>query len=257
VRYKFNNSIKYGALLEDNFIYQVEKTPYIDNNLPQIAESNTRVSLNAVELLAPCQPGKIIAIAINYHGATGLTEKNNEPLVFIKPSSSVIGPNATIVSPFRDRNVWGEPELAIVIGKKISEATVEEACEAIFGYTVGNDVSCENVNGWDHHLARSKGPDTFCVLGPWIDTEYEPYNNYVRGYHNEILLREGKSQKRLWSEPELLVWLSSWMTLEPGDVVLTGTPSRVRDRIYFKEGDVFRCVIDELGEISNPFEFKK
>ena len=165
----------------------------------------------------------------------------------------MIGPYQTIISPFKDTPVWGESELAIVIGKRLSKATVSEASKAIFGYTIGNDVSCENVHGWDHHLARSKGADTFCVLGPWIDTEYNPEGKYIRGYHNETLIRDGYCQERIWKEPELLVWLSSWMTLELGDIVLTGAPSRVIDRIYFKDDDTFTCEIEGLGKLLNPF----
>jgi 2-keto-4-pentenoate hydratase/2-oxohepta-3-ene-1,7-dioic acid hydratase in catechol pathway len=212
------------------------------------------IPLSEVQLIAPCQPGKVIATAINYPGATGLTEKTNEPLVFIKPASSVIGPEQTIKSPFSNIEAWGECELAVVIGKKISKATPEEARAAIFGYTIGNDVSCENVLGWDHHLARSKGADTFCVLGPWIDTTYDPNGKSISGYHNDTLIRKGYCNERLWKEPELLVWLSSWMTLEPGDVILTGAPSRVRERLYFEEGDRFTCLIEGLGELSNPFK---
>ncbi len=215
------------------------------------------ISTGDVKILSPCQPGKVIATAINYPGATGLTEKTNEPLVFIKPSSSVIGPSETIVSPFDNALVWGECELGVVIGKRLLKATAEEAKAAVFGYTIGNDVSCENVFGWDHHLARSKGADTFCVLGPWIDTDFNPTGKNITGHHNNTLIRKGYCEQRLWKEPELLVWLSSWMTLEPGDVVLTGAPSRVRDRIYFKEGDHFTCTIEGLGKLSNPFEFIK
>ena len=139
----------------------------------------------------------------------------------------------------------------------MSRATVSEANSAIFGYTIGNDVSCENVHGWEHHLARSKGADTFCVLGPWIDTEYNPDGKLIRGYHNETLIRSGYCQERLWKEPELLAWLSSWMTLNPGDVILTGAPSRVQDRMYFKDSDNFTCAIEGLGELSNLFELEK
>jgi len=256
IRYKHDNNIGYGVLLEDNSIQQVSELPYEgirDNKIKNVSS----LPLGEVELLAPCQPGKIIATAINYPGATGLTNKVDEPLVFIKPSSSVIGPKQMIVSPFKNTPVWGEPELGIVIGKSLSKATVEEANEAIFGYTIGNDVSCENVHGWDHHLARSKGADSFCVLGPWIDTEYKPNGKQIKGYHNKTLIRDGYCHERLWKEPELLVWLSSWITLNPGDVVLTGAPSRVRDRIYFKDRDSFTCAIEGLGELSNTFELEE
>jgi 2-keto-4-pentenoate hydratase/2-oxohepta-3-ene-1,7-dioic acid hydratase in catechol pathway len=248
VRFQYSHNIHYG-LLKDNKVQVWTQAPWADGK-----PLDSIISVNDIELLSPCQPGKIVATAINYPGATGLTKNTNEPLVFIKPSSSVIGLEKAIISPFIDALVWGECELGIVIGKKLSKATAEEASTAIFGYTIGNDVSCENVFGWDHHLARSKGADTFCVLGPWIDTDFDPNGKYISGYHNDILIREGYCEQRLWKEPELLVWLSSWMTLEPGDVILTGAPSRVRERIYFKEGDRFTCIIKGLGELSNPFE---
>ena len=251
IRFRHLQKIHFGLLI-DNQIQVWTHAPWDGGSVSDIL-----ISYNDVKLISPCNPGKVIAIAINYPGATGLIKDTEEPLVFIKPSSSVIGPDQIITSPFKGTPVWGECELGIVIGRRLSKATTKEASEGIFGYTIGNDVSCENVNGWDHHLARSKGADTFCVLGPWIDTEYNPNGKWIRGYHNKTLIRDGYCQERLWSEPELLVWLSSWITLEPGDVVITGTPSRVQDRIYFKEGDRFTCVIEELGELSNPFKFAK
>ncbi len=216
--------------------------------------STEKILFKDVTLLAPCQPNKVVATAINYPGATGLKKEANEPLFFIKPSSSVIGPNQPIISPFNDVPVWGECELGIVIGKQLQRANTKEVEEGILGYTIGNDVSAENILGWDHHLARSKGADTFCPLGPWIDTDFEPQEKSISGYHNSELMREGCLSDRLCKEPDLLVWLSSWMTLEPGDVVLTGAPTRVRERIYFKKGDHFTCRIEGLGELSNPFQ---
>ena len=211
------------------------------------------ISINDVKLLSPCQPGKVVATAINYQGASGFTEKMDEPLVFIKPPSSVIGPNEKIISPFKDTSVWGEPELAIVIGKTLSKGNAYESSDAILGYTIANDVTCENTHQRDHHLARSKAADTFCVLGPWIDTKFIPGHKQVCGYQNDILIRKGFFHERIWKEPELLVWLSLWMTLEPGDVVLTGTPGRVVDRVYLKNNDKYCCEVEGLGKISNSF----
>jgi len=125
---------------------------------------------------------------------------------------------------------------------------------AIYGYTIGNDVSSENIGGRDHHLARSKAADTFCVLGPWIDTEFSPNKQIIRGYHNSSLLREGRLNDRMWQEEKIIKWLSTWITLEPGDVILTGAPSRTRDREYLKNGDNFTCVIEGLGELKNSFK---
>ncbi|MBU2510526.1 fumarylacetoacetate hydrolase family protein [bacterium] len=247
VRFEYEENTFFG-LLEGQQIEIWSKAPWDYGQA-----SGQTVTLDEVTLLSPSVPGKVIATAVNYPGATGLTEKTKEPLVFLKPSTSVIGPEESIVSPFPEIEAWGECELALVIGKKISKADISEAKGAIFGYTIGNDVSCENVFGWDHHLARSKGADTFCVLGPWIDTDFDPKGKYICGYHNDILIREGYCNERIWQEPELLVWLSSWITLEPGDVILTGAPSRVRERLYFLDGDRFTVKIDGLGELSNPF----
>ena len=217
------------------------------------APTEKNIPLSETRLLAPCQPGKIIGVAINFPGASGLAADFKEPLVFLKPGTSVIGPDEAIASPFPDMPVWGECELAVVIGKRLSRAGREDALAGVFGYTIGNDVSADNVHGWDHHLARSKAADTFCALGPWINTEFNPDGKAIRGFHNEVLLREGWANARLWAEPELLVWLSSWMTLEPGDVILTGAPTRVRERMYLQSGDSYTCAIDGLGELTNPF----
>ncbi len=248
IRFRYLQAIFYGEI-EGDQVTEWSDAPWFGGK-----KLTNQYMLESVELVAPCNPGKVIATAINYPGATGLTETTNEPLVFIKPSTSVIGPDQTIVSPFIGVPVWGECELGVVIGKRLSGATTQDAKDAVFGYTIGNDVSCKNVLGWDHHLARSKGADTFCALGPWIDTDYNPNGKYISGHHNETLIREGYCEQRLWKEPELLVWLSSWMTLEPGDVILTGAPSRVRDRLYFEEGDRFTCEIEGLGKLTNPFK---
>jgi 2-keto-4-pentenoate hydratase/2-oxohepta-3-ene-1,7-dioic acid hydratase in catechol pathway len=247
VRFNFEGNIFYGELNSET-ITQWSDAPWLGGT-KQTKEFN----LTSVKLLAPCTPGKVIATAINYPGSTGLPKGAQEPLVFLKPASSVIGPGDTIVSPFDDLPVWGESELAIVIGKRLSKASESEVMDGIFGYTIGNDVSAENVHGWDHHLARSKAADTFCVIGPWIDTDFTPENKKITGIHNDVLLRQGMATDRLMAEPGLLVWLTKWMTLEPGDVILTGAPNRVRDRIYLKTGDTFTCVIEGLGELKNDF----
>ncbi|MBL79395.1 MAG: 2-hydroxyhepta-2,4-diene-1,7-dioate isomerase [Nitrosomonadaceae bacterium] len=248
VRFQIGLEYHYGDLL-DGQVFCWSAAPW---------EGGKRLTksfpADEITLMAPCKPRKIVGVAINYPGATGLKEGTNEPLVFLKPSSSVIGSGQSIISPFKNISVWGECELGIVIGKRLQQASLAEVEEGIFGYTIGNDVTADNIEGWDHHLVRSKGVDTFCPLGPWIDTEFKPHENIISGYHNTELLRKGYLHERLFKEPELLVWLSSWMTLEPGDIVLTGAPTRVRERIYFKDKDNFTCSIEGLGELSNSFK---
>ena len=173
--------------------------------------------------------------------------------MFFKPSTSVTGPNMSVRN-YLLRNIWGEAELAIVIGKRTSRVSEADAMNSIFGYTIANDVSADNLYDWDHHLARSKGADTFCPLGPWIDTDFVPRGQRIDAYQNGELLRRGTLDQRLFGEAVLISLLSRWMTLEPWDVILTGAPVRVRPRLYLKNGDEFRCVIEGLGELVNHVE---
>lgn len=235
-------------MIEDDVIRLLSAAPW-DSGI----SIDVKVPFAEAHLLAPCTPSKVVGLAINFPGATGLDAKATEPLVFLKHSQSVIGPGEKIISPFGDMPVWGESEIGVVIGKKIRKASLEEARNSIFGYVIGNDVSAENILNWDHHLPRSKSVDTFCPLGPWIETDFDPSGKRIRGYHNGVLIRDGFADSRLWAEPELLVMLSKWMTLEVGDVVLTGAPCRVIDRLYFKSGDVYRCEVDGLGCLENSF----
>ena len=247
IKFKKDDLVGYGQLL-DQKVKVFETYPWIDD-----AFNGQILDLHELNLLAPCDPSKIVGLAINFHGSTGSSEDMKEPLVFIKPSSSLIGPDEDIVSPFKDINIWGECELAIVIGSLLKNASLEEVKKSIFGYSIGNDVTADNINNWDHHLARSKGCDSFCVIGPWIDTDFIPDDQIISGYHNDQLIRRGFLNERIFKEPNFLVELSKWLTLYPGDVILTGAPNRTRDRMYFSDGDSYSCVIEGLGKISNNF----
>lgn len=248
IRFSADDQSVRNGVLEDGTVSEMLGSPFEEFEL-----TGQTWRLDEIRLRAPVRPTKIVGVATNFPGATGRTGEMTEPLVFVKPPSSLAGPSDTICSPFKGQHVWGESELAIIIGKTISRATDKLAGEAIFGYTVANDVSADNLYGWDHHLARSKAADTFCVLGPWIDTEYRPRSNRIESYHNGELLRRGTADERVFQEPELLAWLSSWMTLEQGDVILTGAPTRVRDRQFLADGDVFECRIEGLGSLTNSF----
>jgi len=237
VRYLDGAFPAWGCVLE-NVVFRLSDDPL--NN----PKTGARLgAIESIKLLAPCRPGKIIALGINYPGATGLTETMTEPLIFLKAGTSASGPYDDIVSPFGDTPVWGECELAFVVGRNGS----------IFGYTAANDVSADNIEGWDHHLARSKSADTFCPLGPWIDTEYSAASRFIEGLQNGELIRRGNSDDRLWQDARTLRWLSQWMTLEPWDVVLTGAPTRVVPRRYLNDGDQFVVRVEGLGELRNRF----
>ncbi len=211
---------------------------------------------NEVTLRAPCIPGKVVCLANNFRDEDNHGTELDEPLIFIKAGTSVCGPGDDIICPFKNAQVWGEPELAIVLGAEVKNASLETARRSIFGYTIANDVTADNVNGWDHHLAKSKSLDTFCPIGPWIDVNYEPAGRAITGYHNEELHRQGNTDDRLWKDDASIVrWLSRWITLQPWDVILTGTPHRVIPRKYFGDGDVYKATIDGLGTLTNAFRF--
>jgi 2-keto-4-pentenoate hydratase/2-oxohepta-3-ene-1,7-dioic acid hydratase in catechol pathway len=248
VRLKTKNGFPYWGKLVSDTVKLLDRAPW-EQNARQAGE----IPFDSQMLLAPAKPTKIVALAANYEGATGRQEDNDEPIVFIKPSSSVIGPNEDICCPFLNVKVWGESELAIVVGKALTKATPDEARSAIFGYTLANDVTAENVLGRDHHLARSKAADTFCPVGPWIETDFVPGDQLLQGWHNETLLRESSLIQRVMKEIDMLVWLSTWLTLESGDIVLTGAPTRVRERIFFNDGDTFVCRLEGLGTLKNTF----
>ncbi len=236
------------AALEENRLLLFSDAPWLGGE-----PTGESLAAGPRVLMAPVRPGKIVAVAVNYPGATGLKEGVGEPLVFLKSPGSVTGPGGMIRNFFDGEPAWGECELGIVIGRALETADDEEAAGAVFGYTIANDVTVENCGGRDHHLARSKAADTFCPVGPWVDSDFKPGGQLIEGLHNGELLRQGRLDERLHREPGLLAWLSRWMRLEPGDLVLTGAPTRVQERIYFSEGDSYTCRIEGLGELTNYY----
>lgn len=236
------------GVLQDDKVYRWQGDPLVGGQAGELVGT-----LGEVSLLAPCQPGKVVALAVNYPGATGQTSEMTEPLVFLKATTSVCGPGDDVVSPFPGVDVWAESELAIVVGRRLCRAGEAEVLSAVLGYTAGNDVSAKNVDGRDHHLARSKSADTFCPLGPWIDTDYSPADRLIETWHNGELVRQGNSDDRIWSCARALSKISGWMTLEPWDVVLTGTPPRRVPRRFLRHGDEIVVRIAGLGELRNRF----
>ena len=248
IRLKRSDGVTSWGRLHDEVVDLLDRAPWEKD--PQ---TTGNVPFDQKMILAPATPSKIAALAANYEGATGRSDEDEEPIVFLKPGTAVIGTNDEILCPFKGVNVWGESELAIVVGRTLTKANLDQARAAIFGYTLANDVTADNISGRDHHLARSKGADTFCPIGPWIETDFIPDRQLIRGWHNNVLLRESGLNQRVMKEVETLAWLSQWLTLFPGDIILTGAPTCVRDRIFFKDGDTFTCRVEGLGELKNCF----
>ena len=242
----------YGVLKEDK-IHPIKTSP-----ISAKVQYDKSKAVNFYEklLLPPCEPTKVIALAINYHGATGQTSDMSEPLVFLKSNNAIVGVNDTVELPFKS-NTWGEAELGVVIRKTARNIVETEVRDYILGYLPANDVSCDNVDGRDHHLARSKSADGFCPLGHYIDTNYDFMNKSILAHHNDILLRKGNTDEMIWDPERIAVWLSTWMTLYPGDVVITGTPSRVRDRLFLQDGDTYTVEIEGFPKIVTRFRAKK
>jgi len=196
-------------------------------------------------------------MAINFPGIDHYSPDMSEPMVFIKPSTCVCDPGDEIVNPFPGLSMWGEAELGVVIKNRLLKATSQEVKDGILGFTIGNDVTVGNVEGRDHHLARSKCPDRFCPLGPWIDTEFDASNCLIQAVQNKEVIREARSTQQVWQWPKIIEWLSSWLTLEPWDVILTGNPPDTVGMRFIEDGDIYTARVEGLGELTNTFRIAK
>jgi 2-keto-4-pentenoate hydratase/2-oxohepta-3-ene-1,7-dioic acid hydratase in catechol pathway len=207
--------------------------------------------LGSVKLLAPWIPGKILCVGRNYadHAREHQVEIPEVPLIFMKPPSAVIGPGEEIVLPPQSEQVEHEAELAVVIGRRIRNASPDEAMAAVFGYTIANDVTARDLQQRDGQWTRAKSFDTFCPLGPWIDTEVNPNNLRITCRVNGRIRQLESTRDMVFSIPQLLTFVSGIMTLDPGDVLLTGTPAGVGK---LEAGDTVQVEIEGIGILENP-----
>jgi 2-keto-4-pentenoate hydratase/2-oxohepta-3-ene-1,7-dioic acid hydratase in catechol pathway len=209
------------------------------------------IPLEEVRLLAPCQPGKIICVGRNY--ADHAREMGNEvpkvPLIFMKPPSSVINPGDTILLPRQSNQVEHEAELVAVIGKSGRHITADQAREYVFGYTIGNDITARDLQKSDGQWTRAKGFDTFCPFGPWIDTEFDPADALITCRVSGQPRQMGSTRDMVFNIGTLIAFVSSVMTLEPGDLVMTGTPAGIGPLL---DGDEVIVEIEGLGTLTNP-----
>jgi 2-keto-4-pentenoate hydratase/2-oxohepta-3-ene-1,7-dioic acid hydratase in catechol pathway len=210
-----------------------------------------QVPLSEVRLLAPVIPrSKVACIGRNYaaHAAELGNDVPEEPLVFLKPNTSVVGPFDPVVYPRQSSNVHFEGELAVVIGRICRDVPVERVPEVIFGYTVANDVTARDLQEKDGQWTRAKGFDSFCPLGPWIETEFNPSDVEVRTELNGEVKQLGRTSLMMFDVPAIIAHITSFMTLLPGDVVLTGTPAGVGP---MQPGDQVSVAIEGLGTLTN------
>jgi 2-keto-4-pentenoate hydratase/2-oxohepta-3-ene-1,7-dioic acid hydratase in catechol pathway len=216
----------------------------------EVTFSGLRLPLAGVRLLPPVLPSKVVAIGKNYadHAREMGGEPPTEPVLFLKPSTSVIGPGAVISYPKLSQQVDFEGELAVVIGRLCREVPVERVPEVILGYTCANDVTARDLQKADGQWARAKGFDTFCPLGPWIDTDVDPSDLAITTTVNGDVKQNARTSLLLHDVAELVAFVSAAMTLLPGDVILTGTPAGVGPIV---PGDEVAVTIEGIGTLTN------
>ena len=245
IRFLKNDQPCYG-LIEGEAIYAVEGSIF-----GEFRRAEKVAALAEVRLLAPCRPTKILAVGLNYrtHAAEAGYDVPSEPLVFSKPPSSVIGPLEPIVYPILSQQMDYEGELAVVIGQRAKNVLPEKATDFILGYTCGNDVTARDLQRRDDQWTRAKGFDTFCPLGPYIVTDLDPAHLAIQTRVNGEIRQSTSTADMVFNVAELMAYVSQVMTLEPGDVILTGTPSGVGP---LQPGDVVEVEIEGIGILRNP-----
>jgi 2-keto-4-pentenoate hydratase/2-oxohepta-3-ene-1,7-dioic acid hydratase in catechol pathway len=208
------------------------------------------LSLNRVNLLAPCQPGKVVCVGLNYkdHADEVGFALPKQPLIFLKSPSSINHPNGEIIYPSVTRQLEYEGELAIVIKKEAKNVRAEEAYNYILGYTCANDVTARDIQRSESQWMRAKSFDTFLPLGPCIETEIDPNNVKIRSYLNGQLRQDSSTALFIYNVPEILEFASQAMTLYPGDVILTGSPKGTG---AMKVGDLIEVELEGIGRLSN------
>ncbi|WP_116952479.1 fumarylacetoacetate hydrolase family protein [Jiangella endophytica] len=251
-RFTTGDDPRFGAVGQDDsgatVIAVLEGDPLY--RAPQL--TGEKLALEDVRLLAPVIPrSKVIGVGRNYadHAAELSNPLPEEPLLFLKPNTSVIGPDEPIVLPPQSGNVHHEAELAVVIGRIAKSVPRDRVSEVIFGYTCGNDVTARDLQQTDNQWARAKGFDTFCPLGPWIETDLDPSDLAVRCRVGGEERQSGRTSQLIFDVATLIEYISAAFTLLPGDVILTGTPAGVGP---ITAGDHVAVTVEGIGVLANP-----
>jgi 2-keto-4-pentenoate hydratase/2-oxohepta-3-ene-1,7-dioic acid hydratase in catechol pathway len=249
-RYFTTEGAKYG-LVEDGVVYElVGQDPFAAT----LEKGNPMGEFEHLLIAPPCQPSKIIAVGRNYaaHAAEmGNTAPEDEPFIFLKPTSALIGYDIPIQLPDVGR-IDLEGELAVVMGKVARHVSVAAAQDTILGYTCANDVSARVLQKQDAQWWRAKGFDTFCPLGPWIETNLTtPGDLRLQTHLSGKTVQDSRTSLMIHNIPSLIAFVSRVMTLLPGDVILTGTPEGVSE---LNDDDVVEVEIEGIGTLRNPVE---
>jgi len=246
IRYRSGSFTGY-AILDGEIVCPIEGDLFGSR-----AETGATLQLSAVNLLAPCQPGKILAVGLNYKSHLGGRPQPTRPEIFYKAITALQDPGGPIVMPRDATDLHYEGEIVAVIGKPVRNATPEESRDAIFGVTCGNDVSERN---WQHgpdkdmQWWRAKGCDTFGPIGPAIVTGADYGNLLLETRLNGESVQKQYTSDLIFDLPTIVSWISGWVTLLPGDIIYTGTPGSTRK---MSPGDTVEVEIEGIGVLSNP-----
>jgi 2-keto-4-pentenoate hydratase/2-oxohepta-3-ene-1,7-dioic acid hydratase in catechol pathway len=244
VRFTHGDRAEYGILYEDA-IQSIEGTPF-----DEIKTTSRYHRFSDLRLLPPCLPSKVVALGVNYrsHGEEMNHQVPAEPLIFIKPSTSVIGTEDKIIYPPSSERVDYEGELGVVINSVTRDVSKEEARHNILGYTCVNDVTARDLQAKDRQWTRAKSFDTFCPLGPCIETDLNPFDLSLETWLNGEIKQQTRTSQLIFPVYELVSFISHVMTLLPGDVIATGTPGGIGS---MQPGDTVEVKIENIGTLRN------
>ncbi len=242
-RYTFGNEVTYGVV-EGDWVMPVSGTPFGSRTV-----QDRRHALADVKLLMPCKPTKVLAMALNYKSHLGEQAAPSQPEPFLKAPNSYIGAGETIVLPKGAGRVDEEAELVVVIGKRCSKVAKSQALDYVLGYTCGNDVSARVWQKGDRHAWRAKSSDTFAAFGPYIVTDLDGANLDIYARVNGREVQHCRTSELLFDIPTVISFISQAMTLEPGDLIFTGTSGTPAE---LHGGDVVEIEIPGIGVLRNP-----
>jgi len=252
VRFLNNGQPEYG-IMEGNVVFFCHGDPF-----GGLTRTSRSADARSIKPLAPVAPVNIICLGLNYKAhANEMNLQYPTPPIFLKTTTAVCGPNDPIVLPpgFEDTVDW-EVELVVVIGKRIKDVTEEEAGDAILGYTISNDVSNRKMQFGDIQWCRGKSHDTFCPLGPAIETELDTADLKIECRLDGVVMQSSSTAQMIMSCRQIVSWLSRSMTLLPGTVIMTGTPEGVgytrTPPVFMKRGQTVECSIEGIGKLTNP-----
>ena len=242
IRFSQGESTKYGVL-DGERISELEGKPF-----ETIRETGNTYELKDVKLLPPVQPKKIVLVGLNFasHAAEIHQQTPKEPLIFFKPTSAIVASEEAIELPVQSGQVEIEAELTVVIGKTAKNVPQEQVSDHILGYTIANDVTARDIQFSDLQWARSKAFDTFCPVGPWIETGFDPSNKRISSTINGETKQDASTSEMVYSPEYLVSYISQNFTLEPGDIILTGSPAGISKIV---SGDRVECTIEGIGTL--------